>query len=343
LRTLLRSAEDRPLHQVTPKQISAYLDGSRMSAYTWWREYQIIRSFFQFWQSRGKLARLPMPRPQAALPPPFQPYIFSKTELLRLLMAIERTPLLDPMTMRTFLLFLYGTGARVHEGIGLCTSDIDFRHSLVSLREADGARKRMLPIGRTLRNTLDLYLQSSTAQRGDGDLVFVTCNGRQLRRGTLRYNFVRICARARIRQEHGYSPTPGMHDLRHTFAVHCLEAWLRGGKDLRQKLPVLSGYMGHMILKSTEQYLRLVPGRFVESLSSLQASPNRVTNIRIARRRGTESPFQSGLEAGLFCKTPSKSLSSLDAGKSELFKRTVPCAEAKQGAREGGYQARRDV
>jgi integrase/recombinase XerD len=269
LRTLLRSAGDRPLHQVTPKQISTYLDGSRMSAYTWWREYQIIRSFFQFWHSRNRLARLPMPRPQAALPPPFRPYIFSRTELLRLLMAIERTPLLDPMTMRTFLLFLYGTGARVHESIGLCISDIDFRHSLVSLRGADGGRKRMLPIGRTLRNTLDLYLQSSAAQRGDADLVFVTCNGKQLRPNTLRYNFVRICSRAGIHQEHSYSPTPGMHDLRHTFAVHCFEAWLRQGRDLRQKLPVLSGYMGHAILKSTEQYLRLVPGRFVKSLSSL--------------------------------------------------------------------------
>jgi integrase len=81
-------------------------------------------------------------------------------------MAIERTRLLDPMTMRTFLLFLYGTGARVHEAIGLRKSDIDFRHSSVSLRQPDGGRKRMLPIGRTLRNKLDLYLQSTAAQRG---------------------------------------------------------------------------------------------------------------------------------------------------------------------------------
>lgn len=140
----------------------------------------------------------------------------------------------------------------------------------MSLRHADGSRKRMLPIGRTLRNTLDLHIQSRAAQRGDADLVFVTCNRKQLRRNTLRYNFVRICARARIHQEHSYSPTPGMHDLRHTFAVHCLEAWLRKGKDLRQKLPVLSGYMGHALLKSTELYLRLVPDRFANPLSRLQ-------------------------------------------------------------------------
>jgi integrase/recombinase XerD len=279
LRTLLRSAGDRPLKEVTPKQISTYLDGSRMSAYTWWREYQIIRSFFQFWQSRNELARLPMPRPQAALPPPFRPYIFSRTELIRLLLAIERTPLLDPLTIRTFLLFVYGTGARVHEAISLRVSDIDFQNNLVGLRRTDGGRKRLLPISRTLRNTLDVYLQSSAEQRGQADSVFVTRKGTRVKFSTLRYNFVRICARARIHQEHAFSRTPGMHDLRHTFAVHCLEAWLRQGKDLRQKLPVLSGYLGHVILKSTETYLRLVPGRFLKPLSKLQAPPNRHTRV----------------------------------------------------------------
>jgi integrase/recombinase XerD len=128
----------------------------------------------------------------------------------------------------------------------------------------------MLPISRTLRNTLDLYVQSSALKRAATDLVFLTRDGRPLRHNTLRYNFVRLCARARIQQEQRWNPTPGMHDLRHTFAVHCLEAWLREGKDIRQKLPILSGYMGHTVMKSTELYLRLVPGRFVKSLSSLQ-------------------------------------------------------------------------
>lgn len=86
-------------------------------------------------------------------------------------------------------------------------------------------------------------------------------------------------------------------------AVHCLEAWLREGKVLRQKLPVLSGYMGHAILKSTERYLRLVPGRFVKSLSSLQAPPNSPYTRPIAQQRRNASPFQFRPEAGLVCKT----------------------------------------
>jgi integrase/recombinase XerD len=203
LRTLLRSAGDYPFDQITPKPISTYLDGSGMSASTWWREYQIIRSFFQFWVSRNKLARLPMPRPQPALPPPFRPYIFSRTEIVGLLLAIERTPLFDPLTMRTLLLFLYGTGARVYEAINLRVSDINFQNKIMSLRRLEGEQRRILPISRTLRNALDLYLQLSAPQRGRSDLVFGTRNGARLRPNTLRYNFVRICARARIHQEHG--------------------------------------------------------------------------------------------------------------------------------------------
>jgi integrase/recombinase XerD len=264
---------DGPLDKITSRQISTYLDGSGMSTYTWWREYQIIRSFFQYWLSRHKLAGLPMPRPQAALPPPFRPYIFSRAELIRLLLAIERTRLLEPMTLRTFLLFVYGTGARVYEAVNLRVSDVNLKGKLVGLRSPDGKHRRMVPISRTLRNTLDLYFQSSVQQRGGKDFFFVTPDGKPLKPNTLRYNFVRMCVRARVHQQRGYSPTPGMHDLRHTFAVHVLEAWVREGKDPRQKLPLLSGYMGHALLKSTELYLRLVPDRFVRPLSILQDSP----------------------------------------------------------------------
>ena len=273
LRALLRSAGDGRLDQVTAKQISTYLDASSMSAHTWWSEYHILRKFFRFWLVRHQLSKPPMPPPRMARGPSFRPYIFSRVEIVRLLLAIERARRIDPMTMRTFLLFLYGTGARGYEGFDLRVSDVDLRSKLVSLRQPGGNRKRIIPIGRTLRNTLDLYLQLTAAKRGDSDLMFVTDEGKPLKPSTMRYHFVRLCARARIRQESHHSPTPGLHDLRHTFAVHVLETWIQEGKDLRQKLPILSGYMGHTIFRSTQMYMRLVPGRFVKALARLQETP----------------------------------------------------------------------
>ena len=271
-----------------------------MSPYTRWREYQIIRSFFQFWESRHKIRQTPMPRPKVAPAPPFRPYIFSRTELLRLLLSIKRTCILDPLTIRTFILFIYGTGVRVHEASGLRVSDIDFGARRWSPCEnRTGRRARILPLPRTVRDLLDVLMGASATQRGQTDLVFVDVNGQRIKDKTWRYNFIRICAKARIRQDCPHSPTPGLHDLRHTFAVHCLEAWLQDGKDLRQKLPVLSGYMGHAIMKSTELYLRLVPGRFIKPLATLQASPSPSFAISSENRSRAAIPKKALRRAGL--------------------------------------------
>jgi integrase/recombinase XerD len=162
------------------------------------------------------------------------------------------------VTIRTFLLFIYGTGARVYEAINLRVSDINFQNKIVSLRRPEGEHRRILPIDRTLRNTLDVYLQSSVQQGGGTDLVFVTRDDGRLRRNTVRYNVVRICAAGAYSSGAQLQLDTWTHDFRHTFAVHVLETWVRQGEDLQQKLPVLSGYMGHALLTSTELYLRLV-------------------------------------------------------------------------------------
>ena len=50
---------------------------------------------------------------------------------------------------------------------------------------------------------------------------------------------------------------PRLHDLRHTFAVHRLEEWYRGGEDVTSKLGVLSTYLGHVSIASTQRYLTM--------------------------------------------------------------------------------------
>ena len=49
----------------------------------------------------------------------------------------------------------------------------------------------------------------------------------------------------------------GLDFLRHTFAVHALEKMDREGCDLYYALPILSTYLGHGSIRSTEKYLRL--------------------------------------------------------------------------------------
>jgi integrase len=64
---------------------------------------------------------------------------------------------------------------------------------------------------------------------------------------------------------------PRVHDLRHTFAVHSLIKMSREGIDLYYSLPVLSEYMGHKSLESTDTYVRLTSEMFPEVMEDVNA------------------------------------------------------------------------
>lgn len=278
LRGFLRHVGDLQIARITPRQVSAFLDASRMAPDTWWRAYQALRSFFQFWAARRQIRSVPMPRPRAALPPPFRPYIFSKSQLRQLLACAgavkqNKARKCDAKTLRAVILFVYSTGALIHEAIELRVSEVDCDRGSVVLRRRNDEHRRQIPVGKTTARILREYINSTSQRRRGTDLVFLTTDGGKVRRMSLLHNFRSFCLRLGIRQDHGVSVTPGMHDLRHTFAVHCLNAWLKEGKDARQMLPILSAYMGHIMSRSTELYLRLVPDRFKKHLARLAAVP----------------------------------------------------------------------
>ena len=48
-----------------------------------------------------------------------------------------------------------------------------------------------------------------------------------------------------------------MDFIRHTYAVHALEKMIDVGQNVYCTLPILSTYLGHRGIESTEKYLRL--------------------------------------------------------------------------------------
>jgi integrase len=62
-----------------------------------------------------------------------------------------------------------------------------------------------------------------------------------------------------------------IHDFRHTFAVHLLNQWARAGQDIYVCLPLLSKYLGHTKISSTEKYLRLTPEVYPEVTQTFEA------------------------------------------------------------------------
>ena len=273
LKALLQTTGDCPLNEVTGLQVTSYLQRPNTSSATWWAKYRVLKTFFSHWMMRGELDTLPMPRPRPAYPPPFKPFIYSNSDLRRLLEVIasnrhERPWNLEPITLRTVLLFLYGTGALISETLSLTESDMDLQNNLVALHREGTGSKRTIPIGPSLHDSISLYLASSRDRRCPGARLFIDKDGRSLTGTTLSNAFKRLRRIAPIRQENG-DHLASLKDLRHTFAVHCLNRWIEEGKDPRQMLPALAAYMGHVKWSWTEQYLSSTPERFWKQLSYL--------------------------------------------------------------------------
>ena len=95
------------------------------------------------------------------------------------------------------------------------------------------------------------------------NLVFTDDIGRYITGNTIYKAYKRIVAALGL-------PESRLHDLRHTFAVHCLKKWVVAGNDINTMLPVLSAYLGHKNLKGTQQYLRLTADMYPNITESIE-------------------------------------------------------------------------
>ncbi|MFG6324569.1 MAG: tyrosine-type recombinase/integrase, partial [Lachnospiraceae bacterium] len=70
----------------------------------------------------------------------------------------------------------------------------------------------------------------------------------------------------------GKGQGPRLHDIRHTFAVHVLQKWIKEEAELTAMLPILSTYMGHKTVRSTAGYLRLTTEVYPDLLKKVERS-----------------------------------------------------------------------
>ncbi len=202
------------------------------------------------------------------------PYIFSRVELARLFTCIDacepdRT---SPGRHRVFpLLFrlLYGSGLRISEALALQVEDIDLSLGAVHIRQAKFGKERVVPLHPALAERFREYLQAPFLLTATERSVFPSPRGGAYRADTIYGYFRRFLWAAGI-SHGGRSRGPRLHDLRHTFAVHCLQRWVTDGVDLSVALPYLSVYLGHTGLKGTQDYLRLTADLYPNIVAAVE-------------------------------------------------------------------------
>jgi integrase/recombinase XerD len=251
---------------VSAEQIAAFLAGARPITNYWHNKYRALFGFYSFAKSRGHVTEVPLPTKPPKQLPPFVPYIYSREELRRLLDATgcyqrgEST--LDPVTFRTILLLLYGTGLRDGEVIRLNRADVDLDNSLLTVRLTKFHKSRLVPFGPQVCQILTEYANSRTApvvRPGEETPFFTTRKRTRIVLNTLQAHFRRVRAQSGIRRTDGARYQPRLHDLRHAFAVHRLTSWYQQGADVQNLVFQLSVYLGHAHLADTQAYLSMTP------------------------------------------------------------------------------------
>lgn len=236
-----------------------------------------LRLFAKFLTNNGidaPTAFFPLPR----LSKTFVPYIFTHEEIARFLVAVDKTsptmhygmPSLIHLVSPVLFRMLYCCGLRVGEALKLKTENVDLTAGVLHLLETKGNKERLVPMSATLTQICSEYRNKLVVKNYGSEYFFPAPDRLHYATCTI-YDRFRQCLFAAGIPHGGRGKGPRLHDLRHTFAVHTLNAWAAQGRDLYVALPILSAYLGHSHLKSTEQYLRLVPEAYIQITSTFEA------------------------------------------------------------------------
>jgi integrase/recombinase XerC len=214
-----------------------------------------LRTFFRFWQRRGRVARnpfvgVPLPKLERALPK------FLTESQMKLLLAGPQKLLenqsADAFTAwrdRLVLELLYGGGLRVSELVGLNYGAIDFGSGSARVL-GKGKKERICPLGNVAVAVLRKFRDEYARNTGPTDPVVVNTRHGRINVREVQLIVKRYLALADLPMD--LSP----HKLRHSYATHLLNS----GADLR----AVQELLGHASLATTQVYTHTSVARLKE-------------------------------------------------------------------------------
>ena len=226
-----------------------------------YKNFIVVRRFCLYFRRFDPKAYVPDSFLSPSPPSPSLPHIYSRSEIAALLKEVKR---LKPSTYSPrrgemfylLIVLLYTTGMRVSEVLSLRSGDIDWKRKALSIRKTKFFKSRLVPLSSSTMRQLEEYLQ---LRQGSGlpthseSLIFQNLHRKgPYSKPAIQGPFREMLRHLGLKPTRGYSG-PRLHDLRHSFAVHSLDEWYRRGKDVQSKLGLLSTYLGHLNIASTQR------------------------------------------------------------------------------------------
>lgn len=248
----IEKREDIPIKAVdrlTIREWMATLHSAEKKKTSIARKLSSLRTFLQFLVREGKLESNPAklvatPRIERKLP-----NHLSMEDAVRFIETPDINTDLGRRD-RAIIEFLYATGIRVGELVGININDIDFREKIVRVLGKRN-KERFVPFHDHALQALMHYLEETRAvflaqcppaERDENALFLHRRGGRLTTRsvGRMIDKYIKQCA-----DIHDISP----HSLRHSFATHLLDQ----GADLRD----IQELLGHARLSTTQIYTQV--------------------------------------------------------------------------------------
>ncbi len=238
-----------------PDQVSAWVASLRRRGRkdtTVARKLASVRGLHRFLVAEGFAAEDPTVLVDSPRRPRPLPKALEIDEIERLLQSPDRSTVPGRRDL-ALLEFLYATGSRVTEAVGLDVLDVDLETATVIVT-GKGSKQRLVPIGRHAVAALDAAIADrpslQTGKRRSDALFLNRRGGRLTRQGA--WLIVRKHARRSGIPDDRISP----HVLRHSAATHMVE----GGADLR----TVQELLGHATMSTTQVYTRVSPQHLYE-------------------------------------------------------------------------------
>lgn len=205
--------------------------------------------------------------PNAGRQNDYIPYVFTHKEISTIFFMVDslrirkngnRTVM---FALPALCRLLYSTGVRIGEALAIKNKDIDLENRTISILDTKNDRQRVAGINESLLNVLEQYIRFKENNLenkwwGPDEYFFVSQLGKVIPYCTIQSWFRRILYFCNIPCKASFNQ-PRLHDLRHTAAVHSLEKLIKNGMDIYCALPLISLFLGHKNIKSTETYVKL--------------------------------------------------------------------------------------
>lgn len=202
----------------------------------------------------------------------YTPYIFTEKEIASIFTVCDDFAISYQSPNRHLVLslifrILYGCGLRISEAVNLTIADVNLKEGIIFIKNTKFNKERTIPIADTLRNRCIEYNRLVNTGKPETSYFFPSPLGGHYKSNTIYILFRQILWAANISHT---GKGPRLHDLRHTFAVHCLKKWVLGNRDITNCIPYLSAYLGHEDLRGSQHYLRLTADLYPDIIDKVE-------------------------------------------------------------------------